>query len=87
MTVAPLLERLGRIAALIDTEPEAAALARLRAAETTGRPLGSEDFVTRLETLTQRRPRPRTPGRKPDMSADTADLFAGIHRDGLKQVS
>jgi hypothetical protein len=37
--VAPLIERLGRIDALIDVEPEAAVLARVRAAETTGRPL------------------------------------------------
>jgi hypothetical protein len=39
--VAPLLERLGDVTALVDTEPDAAALACLRMAETTGRPLGS----------------------------------------------
>jgi len=49
VAVAPLLDRLGSVIALIDTE--AVALARLRAAETTGRPLGSDDFVTRLEDL------------------------------------
>jgi len=49
VTVAPLLDRLGSVTALIDIEPEAVALARLRAAETTGRPLGSGGFVTRLE--------------------------------------
>jgi len=38
VAVAPLLDRLGSVIALIDTE--AVALARLRAAETTGRPLG-----------------------------------------------
>ena len=56
VTVAPLLERLGDVTALIDTGPEEAALAHLRAAEATGRPLGSDDFVTRLEDLMQRRP-------------------------------
>ena len=55
MTVAPLLDRLGSITGLIDIEPEAVALARLQAAETTGRPLGSDDFVTRLEGLMRRR--------------------------------
>ena len=49
VTIAPLLDRLGSITAFIDIEPEAVALALLRAAETTGRPLGSDDFVTRLE--------------------------------------
>ena len=36
----------------------------LRAAELTGRPLGSDDFVTRLEDLVQRRLRRQRPGRK-----------------------
>ena len=65
VTVAPLLDRLGSVTALIDIEPEAVALARLRAAETTGRPLGSDDFVTRLEDLMRRRLRRQKPGGKP----------------------
>jgi len=64
-TVAPLLDRLGDATALIDTESEAAVLARLRQAETTGRPLGSDAFVATLETLVRRRLRPQKPGRKP----------------------
>ena len=40
VAVARLLDRLGCVTALIDTEPEAEALARLRA-EMIGRPLGS----------------------------------------------
>jgi hypothetical protein len=47
MTVAPLLDRLGRVTALIHIEPETLALARLRAAETIGRPLGSDDSFLR----------------------------------------
>ena len=78
VTVGPLLDRLGRVTALIDTEPEATALARLRAAETTGRPLGSDDFVSRLETLMQRRLRRQAPGRKPRMPGNSGDLFAGV---------
>ena len=78
VTVAPLLERLGSITALIDTELEEAALARLRAAETTGRPLGSDDFVTRLEDLVQRRLRRQKPGRKANAPGSSGDLFAGM---------
>jgi hypothetical protein len=37
----------------------------LRAAELTGRPLGADGFVTRLETLVQRRPRRRKPDERP----------------------
>ena len=78
VTVAPLLERLGSVTALIDTEPEEEALARLRAAETTGRPLGSDEFVTRLEDIVRRRLRRQNPGEKPKAEADTGDLFAGV---------
>jgi len=78
VTVAPLLERLGSITTLIDTEPEEVALARLRAAELTGRPLGSDDFVTRLEDLVQRRLRRQEPGRKAEAPEGSGDLFAGM---------
>ena len=77
-TVAPLLGRLGSVTALIAIEPEAVALARLRAAETTGRPLGSEDFVTRLEDLMRRRLRQQKPGRKARVPESAGDLFAGM---------
>ena len=78
VTVAPLLDRLGSVTALIDMEPEAEALARLRAAETIGRPLGSDEFVTRLEGIAQRRLRRQQSGRKAKTQADTGDLFAGV---------
>ena len=78
MTVAPLLERLGSITTLIDIEPEDAALARLRAAELTGCPVGSDDFVTRLEDLVQRRLRRQKPGRKAKAPESSGDLFAGM---------
>ena len=77
VTVAPLLERLGGVTALIDTGPEEVALTRLRAAEATGRPLGSDDFVTRLEDLMQRRLRRQKPGRKTNAPESAGDLFAG----------
>ena len=79
VTVAPLLDRLGSVTALIDTAPAAVALARLQAAETTGRPLGSEDFVTRLEDLMRRRLRRQKPGRKAKVPESAGDLFAGMN--------
>ena len=62
----------------LDIEPEAVALARLRAAETTGRPLGSDEFVTRLEDLMRRRLRRQKPGRKARAAESAGDLFAGM---------
>ena len=62
--VAPLIARLGRITALIDIDPDAAAVARLRAAESTGRPLGSDEFVARIEQRLRRTLQRRKPGRK-----------------------
>ena len=78
VTVAPLLGRLGSMTALIDTEPEEIALARLRAAEATGRPLGSNDFVARLEDLVQRRLRRQRPGRKAKAPESSGELIAGM---------
>jgi putative transposase len=67
--VAPLIERLGRITALIETEPETGAFAALRAAESHGRPLGSDSFVAGLERRLRRRLRRslrrKKPGPKP----------------------
>jgi putative transposase len=76
VTVAPLLQRLGRITALVDIEPEETALARLRTAEATGRPLGSDEFVTQLERLMQRRLRRQKPGRKAKAQQREGDLFS-----------
>ena len=85
MTVAPLLDRLGSVTGLIDIEREAVALARLRAAETTGRPLGSDDLVTRLEDLMRRRLRRQKPGRKAEVPESAGDLFAGVNEKRRKQ--
>jgi putative transposase len=79
VTVAPLRDRLGSVTALIDIEPEAVAQARLRAAETTGRPLGSDDFSTRLQDLMRRRLRRQKPGRKAKAPESAGDLFAAMN--------
>jgi len=85
VTVAPLLDRLGSVTALIDTESEAEALARLRAAETIGRPLGSDEFVTRLAGIVQRCLRRRQSERKAKTQADTGDLFAGVDEGATRR--
>jgi hypothetical protein len=68
----PLLNRIGRFCDLIDSQNDRFAFAALRASETTGRALGSGDFVATLERATGRRLRPKKPGRKP--SAPTNQL-------------
>ena len=64
--VAPLLDRCGgRFADLMAEEPDPAKIAALRAAETTGRPLGAGAFLDRLAALTGRDARLGKRGRKP----------------------
>jgi putative transposase len=80
VSVAPLLERLGGITTLVDTELEGTALTRLRTAEATGRPLGSDEFLTHLEGLMRRRLRRQKPGRKAKLPQAAGDLFDGADR-------
>jgi len=49
VTVAPLLERFGDFAAFLEGAEDGSAATALRAAETTGLPLGSADFIVDLE--------------------------------------
>jgi putative transposase len=72
--VAPLLDRVGRFRDLIDSDNDSATFAALRAAETTGRALGSSEFVAALERATGRRLRPQRPGRKPSPQLDQLQL-------------
>jgi putative transposase len=65
VAVAPILERCaGRFADLIDSEPNPRQLAALRAAETIGRPLGSDGFLDAIANLTGRDARPAKRGRR-----------------------
>jgi hypothetical protein len=61
---------------LIGVEPDAATLAALRLAETTGRPLGSQSFLTEIERCLRRRVRPqrRRPKRRDATQAETMTL-------------
>lgn len=65
VTVGPVLDRTSSFADLIGSGDEPAALAAIRAAETTGRPLGTAAFVADLERRLGRPIARRAPGRKP----------------------
>jgi hypothetical protein len=81
--VAPALDRIGRFCDLIDSEDDRLAFAALRASETTGRALGSSDFIATLECATGRRLRPKKPGRKPSAPTDQLQLrMPGMNSDG-----
>ena len=67
--VAPLLERVGSVDELFEAETDTSSFAALRAAEASGRPLGADDFVARIEQRLRRRLRRRKPGRKPRQPA------------------
>jgi putative transposase len=65
---APIRDRFPRFAELLATEPDlgdAETFARLRAAESIGRPLGSERFLARIERITKRVLAPQRRGPKP----------------------
>ena len=64
--LAPIRERFPRFADLIATQPDADAFARLRGAESIGRPLGTDRFLSRIERATRRILRPGKRGPKPN---------------------
>ncbi len=66
----PIRERFPRFADLLAAESDANMFARLRAAESIGRPLGDHRFLTRIERLTKRRLEPRKRGPKPQTQAN-----------------
>ncbi len=61
--VSPVLERYGNFSTFLGQE-ESVPYKRLRQSETTGHPLGSEAWMTTLETLTGRQPKPQKRGPK-----------------------
>ena len=65
-------ERYPRFADLIEADPEPGALDRLRRAETIGRPLGGDAFVTALERQTRRPLRPAKRGPRSKATDRTA---------------
>ena len=67
VSVGPVLERTTSFAELIGSDDAPGALAAIRAAETTGRPLGTAAFVADLERRLGRPIARRAPGRKPTL--------------------
>lgn len=65
VTVRPILDRVDRFADLVAHQEEEPAFAGLRAAESTGRPLGNAAFIADLERRLGRPIARRAPGRKP----------------------
>ena len=65
VTVGPVLERMKDFAALLAEPANDSGFAALRAAEQTGRPLGTADFIEGLERILGRPIARRAPGRKP----------------------
>jgi putative transposase len=68
--VGPVLDRVNDFSELIETDPDDRGFASIRAAETTGRPLGTADFVTGLERRLGRRIARQKPGRKPSVQPE-----------------
>ena len=65
-------QRFARFADLLDEADDGEAFERLREGESIGRPVGSADFLTRIEALTARRLRPQKRGPKPPQDAEKA---------------
>jgi putative transposase len=63
--VAPLLERIGDFAAFLGSEEDQQATRALRMAETTGRPVGAEDWIRSVEERSGRTLAPKKRGPKP----------------------
>jgi putative transposase len=62
--VAPVLDRYGDFATFLAQEDVTEAFKRLRQSETTGRPLGSEDWIEKLTAMTGRELKAKKRGRK-----------------------
>lgn len=65
VSVGPVLERVDDFASWVEADSDGGAFAAIRAAEHTGRPLGTADFVADLERYLGRPIARRAPGRKP----------------------
>ncbi len=71
--VAPLLDLVSDWADYLGSDDEEAELTSLRGHITSGRPLGTDPFLDRLEASTGRRLRPGKPGRKPKRRLKNSD--------------
>lgn len=77
--IEPVLQRYPRFSDLIETAPDEGAFARLRRAETIGRPVGEERFLAALESRSGRSLKRAKPGPKPPTDdGDDCDLFSAL---------
>jgi putative transposase len=74
VSVAPLLDLVPDWATYLDGEDDEAELMRLRGHVNSGRPLGSDPFLDRLEAASGRRLRPAKRGRKPKRRLQIDDV-------------
>jgi putative transposase len=73
--VAPVLDRVKDFAAFVADRANDAGFAALRAAEQTGRPVGTADFIDGLERALKRRISRRAPGRKPAVKPEDQQML------------
>ena len=73
--VQPVLDRIADFAGLVRTDADDPVFAALRAAEQTGRPLGTSDFIADLEKRLGRPIARRAPGRKPILRTRRSVLY------------
>ena len=65
MTVKPLLDRVGDFAAFLGADEDSQATRALRTSETTGRPVGSAEWIGDIEARSGRSLAPKKRGPKP----------------------
>jgi putative transposase len=82
--VAPLGQTIGNWQEFLTVEPADAGLATIRRHQRTGRPLGDDAFVDRLEARLARKLRPGKPGPKP--ASDAAGAEIGIVSPELSEL-
>jgi putative transposase len=80
VTTAPLLDRIGDFAALLDADQDEAAVTAIRRSRSTGRPVGAEDWIRALEAETERTlaPAKRGPKARAGEGERQADLFQTV---------
>jgi hypothetical protein len=81
VSVAPVLERVGEFAAYLDEAEDAKAIAALRRSGSTGRPVGTPEWLAALEASTKRKLAPGKRGPRPKARADVdqAELFSAVN--------
>ncbi len=80
VTVAPILDRVGDFATFLDEDADRPAIDALRLAKSTGRPVGSADWIAGLEAGTRRALAPEKRGPKPKARpiGDDGELFPTV---------